>query len=269
MNFDDYKAIDAINASAICEGLKSMLHMRHAMTGGGRADTAAMKFGRQIHAAVLEPERFFHELAIWKDGRRYGKAWDAFCDEHPNADLIVTPDELDTLMAMSKALWLRRDVSGLLEGCEFEQTYQWEDARYGAAKSRIDAANLSTGAGYIIDYKSCSDLAGFMRNAYNLHYHIRMGWYAHGLDVLHGKGLPNVYLIAQESAPPYDCGLINIPHTILAPAVDEAIEVAECWAVCSRMNTFPGVMPEMVEFELPAWATNVNAEIDMEGAEEL
>lgn len=264
MTEKEYRATVAINASAITEGMKSMLHMRHVMYGGKSEDKRCFVKGRRMHIAVLEPERFESELTVWNGKQRRGKDWEACLDAAPEPDLIVTPDELAELNAISNVLWSRRDVSRLLDGCRFEQPVFWHDKRYGDGKCRADALNDT----YVIDYKSCRDLSGFVRNAYKLLYHVRMGWYAHGIEAAMGVW-PSVYLIAQESAPPYDCGLVHIPDSIVRDGAAEAIEVARRWAVHDRFKTYPGVMPEMVEFELPAWATNANAEVDMEGAAEL
>ena len=94
--FEDYAGAGGINASAIKQGRTGMKHMRLAMTGGVKDDTPAMRMGRLIHAAVLEPDVFNQNAVVFEGKTRRGKAWDEFKAEHAEG-WIVTYDERDQL----------------------------------------------------------------------------------------------------------------------------------------------------------------------------
>jgi len=49
LSFDEYRAIEAINASAIKKGQISMLHMRQEITRESTPPTPAMQWGSVIH----------------------------------------------------------------------------------------------------------------------------------------------------------------------------------------------------------------------------
>ena len=169
----EYRALPAINASAIYAGMTSMLAMRYVMTGGAKADTAAMAWGRKVHAAILTPDEFFSDLAIWEGGRKYGKTWDAFESENPNHDLIVTRDELVDLTAMSRAVWSCKAAAALLTGAQTEKVLTWTDGKCGACKARVDALQAAT----LTDLKTTKTIipAAFWKTAERMAYHVKMG----------------------------------------------------------------------------------------------
>jgi len=250
MTFAEYQAIDAINASAIVAGRVSMRHMHAEMKGERKADSPAMAWGRKVHAAVLEPDRFFGSVAIWEGAVKRGKDWDAFRADHPDGDLVTTRSELADLESMKRAIWTHPVAARLLDGCATEATVQWE-AHYGAGKGRLDAQK----PGCIIDYKTTRNIEprAFYRAAFGLGYHIRMGWYVHGWEIAKGDR-PDVFLIVQESDAPWDCWVCQIPKPILRAGENEAKEIAVRYAVARESGRFKGVSDECLEYELPAWA---------------
>ena len=260
----DYRRAPGINASAICQGLVSMRHMHHVMTGGERQDTPAMAWGRKSHLAVLQPSLWRRERVIWTGGRKAGGAWEQCCNDASDLDMIVTADECEQLQAMSDAVWDHKECAWLLEGVTTEQPIYWQDARAGACKARLDGYK----PGYLIDYKTARniDITGFCRSAYNLHYPLRMGWYARGVQAVTGVR-PDVFLIVQESSAPWDCYPVHIPARIITDGESEAVDIAVQYRCCEQSGVFPGVASDMVEYEPPAWAAS--NEVNMEGVAEL
>jgi len=250
MTFGDYQSIDAINASAICAGRVSMLHMHAEMMGDRRTDSPAMAWGRKVHAAVLEPDRFFRSVAIWDGAVKRGREWDAFRAENPDGDLIVTREELADLEAMKRVIWQHPAAAPLLRDCETEQSIEWE-AHYGRGKARMDAV----GDARIIDYKTTRNIdpKAFYRAAFSLGYHIRMGWYVHGHEIVTSKR-PSVFLIVQESSAPFDCWVCMIPAPILRAGQNEAVEIAVKYSVARANGKYKGVSESVLDYELPAWA---------------
>ena len=265
MTFDEYKTLPGINASAICAGRKSMLHMHHYMTGGDDKDTPAMRWGRIVHAAILEPERFLDTVSLWEGKVRRGREWDACKDAAPDTELIVTPDEMEKLRAMQRNVWAMPEAADMLKTCETEQVVQWE-GKYGKAKGRVDAIR----PGLVMDYKTTANIepSAFFRTAFNLAYHAKMGWYAHGIEIATGRR-PTVRLIVQEASAPFDCWVCEMPDSIVRDGEEEAVEIARAFHVAVHLDHFPGVSEAdkgIVQYELPGWATPGNEAIpEMEG----
>lgn len=262
----EYRALPAINASAICAGMKSMKHMHHSMTGGERPDTAAMSWGRKVHKAILEPDRFFAELAVWDGARRSGPAWIAFCEEYPDADAHATPDELARLTAMSREIWRNTDAADLLHGGESEKVITWQTDEYGAAKGRVDMLNRRRRA--IIDLKTTRDAEpdAFCRSGERLYYHVKMGWYWRGAKLALGMDCL-VYLVVIESVPPYGMFVCEMPNPILQAGADAGTGIAKHYRCCEMLGTYPDITDgAIIEYERPAWVAN--SEVDMEGVED-
>ena len=73
MPFAEYLSIPAISATAIKQGARSILHMKHVMDGVDKTATKAMSFGTLAHTAVLERDKL-KDVPVWTGGRRQGKA---------------------------------------------------------------------------------------------------------------------------------------------------------------------------------------------------
>src|ERR1700679_2233502 len=95
----DYDAIEATSITRLKELRRSPQHYQWALTH--RRETDALNPGIATHVAVLEPERFETEFAIW-DRRtdagamapRRGQHWEAFCGVNHGRS-ILTQDEGD------------------------------------------------------------------------------------------------------------------------------------------------------------------------------
>jgi len=264
--FDDYAAIDAINASSIKAGMLSMLHMHHYMTQGGKEESPAMRMGRFVHGMVLEPDVFAKKLCLWEGATRRGKKWDLWCAEN-DPEYAVTPKQLADLVHITAMVHSNRDAHALIEATEHEVGFVWSNERYGRGKARMDGQSASGG---ILEYKTTQGIGmrQFTINAYRMGYHVQLGWYAHGVEQVTGE-IPQVHVIVQEQAAPYDCYVLRVPHQIIEVGMEEAIEIARRYSVHNHVGSFPGVAGgEIMEYELPPWSIGGdNAEVSMEGIE--
>jgi hypothetical protein len=103
-----YRADPALNWSLIKTIAKSPLHFRH-RRDNPRPDSPTFRVGRAVHAAILEPERFAADWVVYA-GRRAGKAWTAFFEEHEGRE-ILNATEYDTVVAMASAVRSRPDIA--------------------------------------------------------------------------------------------------------------------------------------------------------------
>jgi len=258
----EYDDIRAINATAIDAGRVSMAHMRLTVDGPGKADTAGMKWGRQLHLAVLEPEMFFAGVKVWqgyekKDGTistsKNSNAYKEFC-EGVDEDMLITQEQLAKLNAISSAVHADKDAHDLIATTQHEITMLWE-GDYGKAKARTDMLGTARSGGVIADYKTTKRIVkeAFFRTGYNLGYHVKMGWYAHGYRILTGH-TPQVWIIAQEQDAPYTTVVYTVPSVVLQKGEEEAIEVAKAWHVAELTKHYPGPYEGVQEYALPSWA---------------
>lgn len=200
MSDNDYFGIDAMNASTIKAGARSMLHMQHYIDNPPK-ETAAMRTGTQRHMAVLEPERFADSYTIC-DGDRRGREYKAVKEAVGEENIMKYAEYAECITAAER---VRNNPivkgEGLLEGGEAEKVYIWDEEE-GKAKCKIDY--IIPGRCFI-EYKTTRNLDKFLYTARDLHYDLGLGWYWRGC------GLPGV-IIAQESAAPFDVAVFEVPE---------------------------------------------------------
>ena len=80
--------------------------------GHAEPTTDAMALGRLVHARALQPETM-REFVVWRDGRRYGKKWDA-AREAAAGRTIVTAEQDDLSIAVAASLGKHKQVAAIL-----------------------------------------------------------------------------------------------------------------------------------------------------------
>jgi hypothetical protein len=258
MTHDEYSKLAGLTATAIKSGATSMLHMRHALTVG-REDNDALRWGRLVHVAVLQPA-LLDALPRWDGGTRRGKAWDAF-EEAVGGDDYLMPDDSAKLSGITTAT---RKAMTHLPAVKFtEHSLAWTDEAYGLATARIDA--ILEGGG-ILDLKTCAKIRtrSFLAQAEDLGYRLQMGWYAHGAALAGFTG--PAWILAVESKPPHATALYNLKPQLLKEGYEEAAEIARAYRASELLGSFAGPYDDVVlEFERPEWTAP--HEVDMTDTE--
>lgn len=262
MTEQEYGQMKGITASAIKAGKTSMAHMRMVMQRPRTDDgaTPAMRWGKLAHMAILEPNRFAADTAVWTGGRRAGKEWEQWQDQHAGKHQI-TQAEREQLVSMSLAVSMDSCAANLIRHCDsFEKAIEWDGGDgIGQCKARVDGCGAgymgATGAcgGLLIEYKTCKDLGKgaqkFLRGAESLGYPLQLAWYWRGL------GRPeHVWCIAQESVDPYSIATIWVPADVLEGALHEAETIAKTYRIAEKNGIFHGPAPDVVTWERPAWS---------------
>lgn len=261
MTYDAYDRIAAANWSTLKALKKSPAHYRHRLLSP-EPDTAPRRLGRAVHMAVLEPERFSGLHAVWPadEGRRFGKKWDAFRAAHAGLE-ILTEDEHAQCLALQTAVWANPIATRLLQGGRGEQTIQWTDAPTRiACKARLDYVGPSG----LLDLKTTRDasVGGFARESWRYGYHEAAAWHVDGWAAGHdGEALP-YHLIAVESAAPFAVTVFRVPDDVLESGRAAVRDVLNLLSFHRAHDTWPGYSEEVVQLQLPAWATGASDDED-------
>lgn len=251
----------ALRATAIKAGRISMAHMRLAMTTprDTAPETPAMRWGKLVHLAVLEPDTFA-KVPHYPGAKRAGKAWDEFASLVRSGPYTMG-DERETLKDIRAAC--ARQLDRLPRIASTEVTIEWCDAmQYGNAMARVDA--LFDGGGWL-ELKTARSIAPrpFLSQAESLGYLLQLGWYDFGAKMLHMTG--ERWVLAVESAPPYATAIYHVAPHLLAHGYEQCVEIARRYRACEAVGSFPGPFDDVtLEFERPAWADG-GSEVDMEG----
>ena len=257
---EEYDAIQRPSFSRLKHFARSPAHYKAALTA--TRDTDALRLGRVIHLALLEPDVLPKYVVVWEGGRRAGKEWDAFAKANATRE-IVKPDEMGMVQDMVLGILGRREIATFLTGpSEVTVLAELDGVQ---VKARLDKVS-SLGA--IIDPKSARDASpeAFGRAALNLYYHAQAAFYSDAYRAASGEDKCRPFgLLAMEKEAPYASALYFVG--------DEAMELGRSaylgwlaqYKLCAELGDFPQY--EAVQFlQLPRWS-GVSGEGFSEGDE--
>jgi hypothetical protein len=263
MTAEEYFAADGLSATAIKAGRESM-RMMHYTIHNSKPETPAMRRGKLIHEAVLEPER----IESWcifegKDWRPAGAK--AFRAAH-TGETCVLESELTEIDAIKQSVWSNRHAARLIGSVRYEVPLFWDDRIYGKAKAKLDGL----GTGLLLDLKTTTgalDDRAIERQAWNMGYHIQLGWY-HEAAIRNGHDIPpdEVYIIWVKQSADLDCRVVRVDEKLLLDGKREAIEIARAYRVHEDLGSFPGVSGDIETLHAPAWTQS--GEVDLGGIDD-
>jgi hypothetical protein len=229
----------ALRATTIKIGyLKSMIHMHHATTTE-RPDNPAMRWGRLVHQAILEPHK---SPAIWTGAQRRGKDYEAWLSNLPDGIEIVTMAEYSEVQKCRDSVLSNRRVVELLDGAKCEYKFRHDDSELGLCVATMDAWK----EGCLTDLKTTGQInaLSFTRTSAQMAYHVQFGWYSWMLEQSKIDRLPKCYAVAIEAKPPYDCAVYQISAMDVMSGAQEAVKIARAYRECERAGVFPGQQKE-------------------------
>ncbi len=247
MTETDYRALPGLTSTDLKAGAVSMRHMRASVKGELRKESPALTWGATVHAAILEPERFWQGVATWQGVAKRGKEWTDFKAAN-EGQTILDAEETAGLERLIDSVYSNPDAARLIEGSEHEVLRQFESPPYGLGKARLDGLADR----YFIELKTTRAIEKFRFSSQfaGLGYDIQVGWYAIPVP---GR---LCYVIAAESAPPFDCIVYQVPSDVLRAGQERAVEIAARYRASEAAGIFNGVDEGagIVEFVPPAWA---------------
>lgn len=255
--WEEYLALPGCSITRLKELGRSPQHYRYRL--GHPKESKPLAFGRAAHCAVLEPERFDADHAVWarrtESGNlapRNGKHWDAFRAEHTGRS-ILTEDEHTDATTLQHAVRNNPDAMRYLRTGAPEVTMQWMVGKR-LCKGRIDWLTTEDGRAVLVGLKSARDCRQrqFGRQAANLGYHLQWAYYFDGYKVLTSE-VPKVIEIVVEPEPPHAIVVYEIPDEVIQQGCDEYLQLLEELDECERNKIWPGPAPGIQTLTLPQW----------------
>jgi hypothetical protein len=262
---DEYDALVGLSITRLKELRRSPQHYQHALVHP--KESAPLTLGIATHVAVLEPERFDRDFAIWDrrtdSGRlapRNGKWWDAFAAEHTH-QTILTEDE--ATVAMQTALAVRQDPVAMkyLSTGDPEITMQWQFPletpgiiEMRDCKGRADWLTTVEGRPTLVGLKTARDCRPmiFGNQCARLGYHIQMAWYHDAFVTITGKS-PYMVEVVVESEAPHAVATYIIPKDVIEQGRDEYQALLRLLVQCEVSGEWPGPVPKEEYLTLPSW----------------
>lgn len=257
MSWDSYRKVLAMNPSTLVHGLKSMLHLKHAIYDAEDEETAAKQKGSVVHALLLEPEEFESTYKVMPDfkndennvdskGNRSRSAATTWCKKQ--VEYFKQGAENEGYSVVSEAMFrdcqrMRRAVQAndcarmWMEISDKEQSLLGQIADI-PCKGRVDLINDHA----ILDVKSTdsADQYDFGRRCAQLHYVMKMAMYQELARLEDGK-TRNCYFIVVESKAPFDVAVYEIPDDALIDGLDKVKRTLKKYADAKLSGVWPGV----------------------------
>ena len=256
--FAEYAACPALNASGIKHLIRSPAHYQASLVADDK-DTPAKTFGRLLHAAILEPEKYNQHKLINPDCDRRtnaGKAqWLEFKATFTPDSLAVSAEDDEKIRRIADSVHGHKIARDLVSGGAAEQTYYWVDDGI-AMKARFDYIAPS---GFVVDIKTTLDAAkhSFSKTIWTYRYDIQAAHYCEAATHA-GCAQADCYAwIAVEKEPPYAVAVYVASPAILVLGRNWRDAALATYATCSLTNHWPAYSEQAEEIDAPAWAHGV------------
>lgn len=190
-----YHDLDAINRGQIVQFDRDPAEWA---AGKEQMDADALRFGRAVHGAVLEPD-IFDPVVVDIKGTRTKAFKEVLADN--SGEMVLTADEFDQVEHMARAVREHEGCASLLSGGQAEVTYVWRDSATDLlCKTRLDYR----GMGYAVDLKTTGKPVGeFRRAVYSYAYDVQAAFYLDGANECEELPLEVFYFIAVQKPPRY------------------------------------------------------------------
>lgn len=258
----EYAKLEGVSITRLKEIARSPLRYQYFLSHD-RPETKARALGTAAHTAVLEPERFLLDYALWtskgddgKTKQRRGKKWEEF--KGANSDKrIIRIDEYNEAVAIRDAIRADPVAMKYLAMGRPEVAMTWTDAHAGTpARGRIDWLTTVNGRPWLVDLKKTTsvDPTAFARDCARYDYHLQAAYYSDGYEANTGV-TPGFAIVAVEESEPIDVAVFVVPPDVLDIGRDEYRKLLEIYKECSAQNDWPGVgRGQELTLALPAWA---------------
>lgn len=253
--FADYRALKAINWSTLKHMERSPLHYRAAVDGESTSESAALKFGRLVHAFVFELDTVTARYAP-EDIDRRTKAGKARAEELSSQGReVVKPSTYDKAAAIARRVRTSPLVASYLTGARHELTVEWTHPATGLrCKGRLDWIHEPTRA--LLDLKTARDIGRrfFGRQAASLGYVGQLGgMYRDACRYGLGWEPARILIVAVESAPPFDLAVYQLDSQAVEAGEALVDSLLARVAECEASGQWPGAHPEVETLDVPGW----------------
>ena len=254
----DYDAVSGVSITKLKELRRSPQHYQYMLTHP--KTSKPLTLGIAAHIAVLEPERFATEFAVWERtteagamAPRKGQYWDAFCAEN-RGRTVLTPKETALCSKISAAVRESPLAMKYLAAGDPEVTLLWKQWDR-QCKGRVDWLTHIDGVPYVVGLKTARDCRPFAFGSQcaKLGYHLQFGFYRDGYEAITAKA-PRLVEIVVESAPPHAVAVYRVTDDVLLQGRDEYLRLMDLLAKCEADDEWPGPVPEETELTMPTWA---------------
>jgi hypothetical protein len=251
MDFTEYKAIKAINASflkACLNGLQAGYNYLNRPV----KESPEMALGSAVHTYVLENEKFSSQyIVLPKIDRRTneGKAAALDFEDRAKGKTILNDEQFELIQRIALNCNAHPIVSDMIRNFEKEKTYQFKSDGHDF-KARLDL--VSETKNVIVDLKTTGSLStrDFLNDAIRMGYDVQFYTYSLALDEFR----PDVMAIAVETKTA-EVALYNLNSIVYSDFTQKRFKKALNIALeVLQLTECPVKYPqEIISLDLPKW----------------
>ncbi len=245
---DDYHRLNEYMGSS---GLKLLLrspkhfYWRYGL-GNIESETPAMRIGKLVHAAILEPERYSKNLRVqpaFDKRTNAGKAAHAdWMGARGPQDVIVSQEDHDIILNVIEEVNNHPVARGILLGGEREYSGFFREPKTGMA-SKIRPDLMLRDQGMILDVKTTTDArkSAVTHQIAKYRYDLSAAFYLMGAAQI-DQEIPwnQFYLLFVEKTKPFVSNLFRLDNAALETGEIAMRKAISTYAQCVSLNKWAG-----------------------------
>jgi PDDEXK-like uncharacterized protein DUF3799 len=250
-------------------------------------ESVALRLGRAIHCAVLEPEAFLSRWvsattcqavtkaggqcqsggSLYSGGKWYckvrGHAPEGATETPGEGIEVINAEEFALACVCAESVRAHGPSMKLLTGGQGEQEMEWTDPQTGIeCRGRVDYLRPD----FVVDLKSTrrETVREFTRDVAANLYHGQISWYVDG--AISAGRLPAdaqmPYIVSVSTVEPFDVAAYQLSKITLEAGRILYRDLLTKYQQCLASGLWPGIAPDLKTLDLPAWTPG------MQGSEE-
>lgn len=255
MSHQAYNETKALNYSGAKHILVSPAHYQ-AWLKEERVETPALKLGRLVHLASLEPLVFDKTVRLaptWDGRTTEGKAIKkAFLATLKEGEEYLDQEEMDEVMSIAEAAQagIESIASTIPDAARLREQVVTGKHEGANIKGRPDLILHHADGGAIIDIKTTMDASAdsFSKDVAKYKYHLQAAFY------LHMTGAKRFYFVAVEKKAPFDWAVYELDAEALESGKRMMTSACLTYRECNLYNNWPGYSKQVQTITLPKWA---------------
>lgn len=212
-----------------------------------REQSPAMRRGTLVHSLILEGPTAAGIVVF--PGERGAKGWKAFKEEHADAPLIVTADEMAEARFIAAKVRNHPLAAPALDG-DTEVELAWKRGAIDCA-GRLDVLKPNGITEVKLSFTSHPE--GFVRHGIRMGYHAQGAWYRYGANA-NGRDIFSVKIVSVEMRQPFAVTVFDLTERALEKGDRLCTMWLERFAVqlgAQHGGHWPEYAEHVCEFDVP------------------
>jgi len=249
----DYQTVPGLNYSGAKHILVSPAHYQAWLTAE-REETDALRIGRLVHLASLEPTKFDARVRVMPECDRRTKEgkgiYEAFVATLKEGEETIKQKEMETVLSIAESA--QAGIEKIATGEHARKVEFIYTQKFGGIqiKGRPDLVLDYGDRTVVIDVKTTQDASpkAFAKDVANFKYHLQAAWY------MQLTGAKEFYFVAVEKNPPFAHAVYKLDEAAIEAGRALMVSACALYGDCNLYGTWPGYSSAPQTLALPKWA---------------